>query len=186
MTTIREPTVPYATGEHPADNSRRAWPWLLLVAISCIMVTGMNLMTAAHLKGAIREAAAIEAKLQALSEQEQRLRAALDLMNKGVQAQIDEVSAELAGGFAEMREKLRVNQRHLAAIEAELAADPSRPMPPLITLPPESMVDEEWPEDQPVASGAPPTVTADAVPEPSKSYQRVESPDGRVLYRRIR
>jgi hypothetical protein len=189
MTRIVDTTTWAVDGEfREADpsfrrSSARA-PLVVMLCASAILVTGLNLVAAVHLYSAGAEIKAVEAKLDRLTAFEKRLMNQLDLVNTGLQSQFDQIDRDLQGSFGEI-------DRQLARLGLDMTASVVDPTSSAIAL---SDAAQPAPEPEPKVVSAPP---ASAAVEPirraagtprmaSPSYERIELPDGKVHYRKVR
>lgn len=193
-------TVIHPVAGWPAEDRkalpRRAGgikPLLALLCISAVLVTVMNAVAAVYLFRASGEIKAVESRLQELAAVEGRLRAKIDLMNAGLQAQFDVQNSDLRGRFGEVYGRFERIEQVLSDMRTSFSqwSPPTtgpgtiHPLQEASILPP-AIEDEEG--DVPAAAAKPSAKRkrAEPAPEMSTAYQRHESPDGKVYYRRMR
>jgi hypothetical protein len=151
----------------------------------------MNLAAAIYLYRASAKFALVEKQLDAISSVEERLRSKLDLVNLGIQSQFDKLNDALPGRFNEINAELKELQRGLATLgtASTLAADVKSMQ--AIDLAP-TFDDAQAPVDLIIDAEPSPTPQKRSLqrkkvaPAPSSSYQRTETADGLVHYRKIK
>lgn len=156
--------------------------------IGLAMLTGVNLWAAIRVQSSAADMAAVQERLGQLSAFEERLTAKLDTVNNGVHGQFDRLNATLASRIEGTETQISrvesavgavrrtIDERQLAMPTpdaTEVAAiEPMGKLPRVIR---KSAKNSSAPEPQ-----------ASAPPQLSSSYVRVESPDGKVTYRKVR
>jgi hypothetical protein len=211
MTVIRDPGVPEVKGEARKDEFRAldkamtGRRLVVILGVSALALTGVNLAASVYLLGAIGELRAIDKRLEDLAGLEKRLKASLDLVNVGIQAQVERLDGDvhdrvtgLEDGLGQLMQRLDQPVSAQAMPFPETATDMSDAASPPELLPDaaeppapaeEAAAAEEPAADLPVAAIEPPKPRKAAKPPASKvgsAYQRIETPDGKVYYRRVR
>ncbi|WP_146148915.1 hypothetical protein [Pseudaminobacter soli (ex Li et al. 2025)] len=146
-------------------------------------MTGINLAAAVYFFRGIAELRTAEERLQGLSEFEARIIAKMDKVNVGLQTRFEDLDRSLQGRFSEINEHFDKLERFspLGKMETSLlppADDASDDTAPLEKTTPEFQVAVE-----PTATPSP---QQQSVPAPSSAYQRLETPDGKVYYRKVK
>ncbi|MCR4264857.1 hypothetical protein [Nitratireductor sp. ZSWI3] len=188
MTKIDSLTGDAAETRSLAAGGRSGFPSVLVAAAFAITV--INVMAAVYLYKAKSELTALDGRLEDLASFEKRLQARLDGVNNGLQSQFDLLNRNLQGQFYDLATRIDRQERSLQAF-AERRLDgigyASRPPDEPVTDPASApaKVAENLPAATSAAkAGARPARTAP--PKPSASYQRLESPDGKVYYKKMR
>jgi hypothetical protein len=193
---MRDNPVPSVEGERRLPPvSSRASAVLATICISAALLTVLNLAAAMYLFRTAADLAAIEGKLETLSAFEERVKGKIDLMNNGVQARFD----QLAGDLQRRIDAIDQNTRGLKAGLPGSRTDPDDwddpvdsedpPVDSLVSAAPVEPSPEETSEigDEPQAVTPKPSgrKVAQAEPQPSAAYQRHETADGKVYYRKV-
>jgi hypothetical protein len=197
MTTIRDMTAPVIDGElrRPgAEVTKKSSGGRIvsLLCISAMAVTVMNLATAIYLYRANGEISAIGTQLEKLAEFEKRMKERLDLVNTGLQSQFDHLNRDMQGRFSEIYAGISRFERRLDTIEVvETDAqgsvgggDTAYEDASLISQA------EIEPTSEPatalgVAALSPRKRSAKRAAAASPAYQRSETADGKVYYRKV-
>ncbi|WP_265517345.1 hypothetical protein [Nitratireductor luteus] len=161
-------------------------PLFVALTISTVILTVMNLAAAVYLLKAAGEVRTVEQRLAELAEVESRIKARLEGMNNGLQNQFDEQNATLQVRFDDIERAFSALDKSLADMRrAEVWAPPPADPASALMMPPM----EEAGVEAPAAIARPPAAKKPAArpaPEASAAYQRFESTDGKVYYRKIR
>jgi len=197
MTTIRDPSAaPPVEGEfRKLDKGVTRRRLVVLLGATALVLTAANLTAAVYLLRATSELRAIDTRLQDLAGLEKRLKGSLDVVNTGIQSQLGILDRDMHDKMTELEDAVGGLQRQLEGPPVAAAAQPE-PLPePEITTtsatPPEPADDAvaaEAADDVPVADIQPPKRRKPSPPPVSRvgsSYQRIESADGKVYYRRV-
>ncbi len=192
MTTIRDKSAPEILGERRhsiADNDGKRIG-MLLVGLAVLM-TLMNLAAAMYLYRASAKVALVQKQLDEISSFETRLGLKLDLVNTGIQGQFDKLNNILPSRFNEINTGLSTLQRGMAPMGADgaLAADAEvLPMASSDPVPdnPDESVDPIVDAKASPALQKPSLPRKKVAPAPSSSYQRTETADGLVHYKKVK
>jgi hypothetical protein len=191
MTTIRDmPPAPLIEGERRnAGTDGGGTRIVTFLAVSAVAMTLMNLTAAIYLYRASGQVRLIQKQLDQLSAFEKRLIGRLDLVNTGIQGQFDRLNSDLPGRFSEIQDGVGRLTRQLEASEYRAADEGISPKDggQTIDLPPAEPEIEIEAVAEPDLAATPPLPKRRRKPAPSVSpaYQRVETPDGKVLYRKM-
>ena len=199
MTTISDIGAPAIDGElrQPQTGAARNPKIGVVVALLCgsaMLVTAMNLAAAAYLYRSSGEIRVIETRLDELAEFERRMKDRLDLVNTGIQSQFDHLNRGLEGRFGELNaginrlaqdvdtiEIVAADQDPVGAVAIGLENAPSVSGPVVAEIQPEI-------GPSPV-SDAPRSLSRKRPGKPTRAispaYQRSETPDGKVYYRKV-
>lgn len=190
MTTISDPHVPTVSAEplepqlldRDASRSRLA----IVVGVGLTLFAVLNATAAIYLYRGINDLRTVEGRLEELGAFEQRIVARLDTVNNGFQSRFEKLDSQLQGSFNEINGNIaRLEQNLPLASDAGVSGAPE----PVVTT---STVAEASPDTEVAAE---PTIidtprppkrrVAAAPPAPNPGYQRTETPDGKVYYRKI-
>jgi hypothetical protein len=191
MTTISAPGAPPPVqGEfRKLDKAVAGRRFLVALGISALALTALNLTAAVYLLRATSQLRAMDTRMQDLAGLEKRLKSSLEIVNTGIQSQVETLNRDVHDQITELEDGVGELQRQLDHARVATAALPE----PEVTAPTTVSVADPMPDvaeeaDVPVADIAPPKRRKRAEPPVSKvgsSYQRTESPDGKVYYRRV-
>lgn len=187
MTTIIDPSVPCIdAGDAILDREASRSRWIVFAGAAAVTMTALNLAVAFYFYRGIDELRSIEQRLGQLSEFEGRIDAKIDSVNNGMQTRIEMLDRNLQGRIAEIRDRLeqikqqpapsQVETSMLPALEPQLEADNqdvSSDIAPAIEA-----------AAEPVASPRP--LRRASMPSPSTAYQRLETAEGKVYYRKVK
>ncbi|QKC85747.1 hypothetical protein [Mesorhizobium sp. NZP2077] len=190
MTTISDPDVPTITAEQlepqlldrDASRSRLA----VVVGVGLTLFAVLNATAAIYLYRGISDLRTVEGRLEELGAFEQRIVARLDTVNNGFQSRFEKLDSQLQGSFNEVNGNIARLEHNLPlAGDAGVSSAPE----PVVTT---STVAEASPDTEVAAE--PPIIdtprppkrrVAAAPPAPNPGYQRTQTPDGKVYYRKI-
>ena len=162
---------------------------LPIVVLSATALTVVNLGATVYLYLAIKELRAVDQSLAQLETFEQRMVSRMDAMNTGVQGRLEGMSGDLQGQFHRINEGIAgmksvpgpgdAHEDFPVELETEAPAED----PVLLDAPAVALKDIE----QAVAAGPPATKEpAGLPPKVNPAYQRTQSADGKVYYRKVR
>lgn len=190
MTTIRDPQVPTVKGEfRTVDNATAGRRLSVLIAASAVVLSAINLTASVYLWRSTNELRAIDERLRDIAGLEKRLKGSLDVINSGIQARLDNLDREMHNKITSVEDEVGKLQQVLVVPHSKVVSQPEPP----------SLISEPWspvPEEPTIAEAAnepvlpaPEPARRKATPPVSKvesAYQRTESADGKVYYRRVR
>ena len=187
MNAFRKSDPPPIKGE--MRHSEPASGWRLAPAALCVtaaLVSVLNVVAAVYLYKSSSTVAALESKLEALGDFEYRVRSRLELMDQGMQSRFDRQNGAMGGNFAEIRRRIKAVEQMLNGIDAEAVGVRSGERTlPVQQFPPQMTEDEDSSDED---TGAPKVAKEDSSAtqsgQPGLVYQRIESADGKVYYRR--
>ena len=190
MTTISDPDVPTIIAEQLEpqllDRAKSRSRLAVVVGVGLTLFAVLNATAAVYLYRGINDLRTVEARLEELGAFEQRIGARLDTVNNGFQSRFEKLDSQLQGSFNEVNGNMaRLEQNLPLAGDAGLSSAPE----PVVTT---STVAEASPDTEVAAEPAiadtprpPKRRVAAAPPGPNPSYQRTQTPDGKVYYRKI-
>ncbi|MCT7374644.1 hypothetical protein [Chelativorans salis] len=174
---------PHAGGEAQRAAARGGIVFSLIsLALAVLMA-----VTLYYILQSVRELSALESRLSELNQFERRLSGKIDKVNEGVQAQIDRLASNvsgLSGEVGRLQVEVQEVRRKLQALTEELengAAFSSVVLPEA----------EDEPSRSTTISAPPPPRAEDrsaasSRPGGSWRFERIETPDGKVTYSRVR
>lgn len=185
MNSKPEGAVPTIEGEPRNQSTRRSVGPVALLAATALALSVVNLTSAMYLFRAKSDLAELDARLDELAAFERRLNRKIDSVNNGLQNQFDQLNLSLQGQFYDITDRLDRQDCALKST-AELSASTSAfpPLSPPVSAGPSNEPMTSSAEDLPKASV--PVQPAAPPPRANLSYQRLESADGKVYYKRIR
>jgi hypothetical protein len=150
----------------------------------------MNLTAAIYLYRASGQVRLVQKQLDELSAFEKRLIGRLDLVNTGIQGQFDRLNSDLPGRFSEIQDGVgrltrRLEATEYGATERVISLQDAGPAIDLPPAEPETEIEAVAEPDIAATSPLPKRSKRKSAPTVSPAYQRVETPDGKVLYRKI-
>jgi hypothetical protein len=190
MTTISDPNVPTIIAEQLEpqllDRAKSRSRLAIVVGVGLTLFAVLNATAAVYLYRGINDLRTVEARLEELGAFEQRIGARLDTVNNGFQSRFEKLDSQLQGSFNEVNGNMaRLEQNLPLAGDAGVSSAPE----PVVTT---STVAEASPDTEVAAEPAiadtprpPKRRVAAAPPAPNPSYQRTQTPDGKVYYRKI-
>lgn len=200
MTAIRDPAVPTVQGE-TRDNGAQKFDrvtsgrrLVVLLGFSALVLTIANLAASAYLLSAIGELRAVDARLQDLNGLEKRLKSSLDVVNTGIQTRLDTLDrtvhdrvAEVDDGIGQIQHRLDQPRADPALPELETTADAVQPAADVAAAEslPEPAEDTAETADAAVSSIKPRRTAKPPASKVGSAYQRTETADGKVYYRRL-
>lgn len=208
MTTIREIGVPRVEGEvrgpeHPKiDKLTTGRRLVAALGIAALALTIANFVASAYLLRTVKELKALDARLEDMAGMEKRIRASLDVLNTGFQSKLDDLGrevhdqiTELEDGVGQLHQSLVSQPNTASALEPAIEPEIPSALPPAEPAVEETQAaapdgrQESAADDTPVAAvEAPPKPRKPKAPPASRvgsAYQRIETPDGKVYYRRV-
>jgi hypothetical protein len=152
-------------------------------------VTLMNVLASVYLYKAGSQIRAVERKLAELPEFEKRIKERLDLVNTGVQSRFDILNRDFQGRLAtisfdigQLQRASKIEARQQEAFDAggSVGVDAEKTL---------SIPDADPADPGPVSpqgDGVFAKQQASPPPTISPSYKRIETPDGKVTYRKVK
>ncbi|MER9139841.1 hypothetical protein NKI20_26950 [Mesorhizobium sp. M0830] len=192
MTTISEPDMPAIdVGNHEQreqdaiERPSKTKAIGILIASGALLITAVNMAAAIYLYRGISDLRFVEARLAQLGAFEQRIAARLDTVNNGFQSRFEKLDSQLQGSFNEINGNIaRLEQSRPSAGDAGISS--AEPGVTTSTVAEASSDTEVAAEPTDVDTPRPPKRRiATAPPAPNPAYQRTETPDGKVYYRKI-
>ena len=190
MTTIRDPQAPTVKGEfRKVDNATAGRRLSVLIAASAVVLSAINLTASAYLWRSTNELRAIDERLRDIAGLEKRLKGSLDVINSGIQARLDNLDREMHNKITSVEDEVGKLQQVLVVPHGKVVSQPERlplisePWSPELAEPTiaEAANEPVLPASEPVRRKQTPPVS-----KVESAYQRTESPDGKVYYRRVR
>lgn len=188
MTTIRDTSAPVIVAEtRPQNPDNRGTGIVMFLIASAILMTFMNLAAAVYLYRTSGKVALVQKQLGEITNLEQRMKSRLELVNTGIQSQFDILNTNMPARFNEVKVGIARLEKGVEALQTGIVSGIDRAN----EAGPEAQPDIIDPvvalEEEPPA--APVRIKRQKVnspPPPSPSYQRVETAEGKVYYRKIR
>lgn len=190
MTTIRDPELPIVVGEfRKVDSATAGRRLVVLIAASALLLSAINLTASVYLWRSTNELRAIDGRLQDLAGLEKRLKGSLDTINSGIQSRLDNLNHDMHNKITSVENEIGKLQQDSIMTRDEvvgpaeppsLISEPWSPMPENPTLA-EAASEPVPPAGEPVRRKSTPPVS-----KVGSAYQRTESADGKVYYRRVR
>ncbi len=152
----------------------------LLLAIAASVITFLNVSAVVYAYRSTNDLIEIEQRLGELKAFEDRIVARMDAMNNGIQRRLEMLQGDVQGQLGGLRS------------EAGKAASPDLEVPATEietgALEPDAETSAETVEGSGTmaAEVSLPTRAASPPPQKSSSYERIQSPDGKVYYRKMR
>ena len=194
MTTISEVNAPVVD---PADRrvptGRSRLPMSMIIAVPTLIVTCVNVFALIYLSSVIRDLHAIDKKLELLQAFEDRIASRIDTMNIGFQNRLETLGGEVHGQFNQIDAKLGRIESHAGAkpansdqVEARFTEMAEHPADDQVGDADSAERFLNGPELDSLAPVARPKKPATkSLPSPNLAYERVQSADGKVYYRKM-
>jgi hypothetical protein len=179
MTVIHDLEAPEVTIDKPRSNDpvKVRNRLVVLLCASAVVLSGVNLIASFRLYSAANQVSELNVQLGQLAAFEKRITDKINLVNVGLQNQFDNLDASVASRFAETGDGIGAVEKQLSRIGN--AVDPGG-----------QSASGAAPADEGMASAGPTMAEIEPVraglPTLSPAYQRIETPEGKVTYRKIR
>lgn len=159
-------------------------PAVVLVLAAGIL-TALNVLAAVYTYRSTSNLIAIEGRLGELKAFEERVARQLDTMNNGIQSRLEALQSDFRGQIGGLQNEVTslavpssTNDDAAVASEEVLPATPPELVPDLAD------VSQEIEVELPVAPPVKKTASSNAL-EKSSAYERIQSPNGKVYYRKV-
>lgn len=184
MTTIIDPSVPANTADSVFDRKISTSRLIVCACAAAAVMTGINLAAAAYFIRGIGELRTTEQRLEKLPDFEARIIAKMDKVNIGMQTRVEELQRGLLGRFSEINDHFDKIERWGPPSRTETSLLPAAAAALTDVEPLEKASSEFQVAAEPAVS--PPPQGQQAAPAPNSAYQRLEAPDGKVYYRKVK
>jgi hypothetical protein len=190
MTIIHDLDAPAVEPQMRAANQTSGCTRLLVIlGISALALTAVNLAASVRLYRVNSDITALESRLEQLSSFEKRLVDKIDLVNTGLQNQFDQLNSSFDTRFASVSSSVGELKHSLAQVTGELENNSFASSPSLTE--PATFTGDQAPQqaaeaDTSVMIAKPRKKGVIELPSLSPSYQRFQTADGKVTYRKIR
>lgn len=190
MTTISDPHVPAVAAEpiepqlldRDASRSRLA----VVVGVGLTLFAVLNATAAIYLYRGITDLRVVEGRLEELGAFEQRIVARLDTVNNGFQSRFERLDSQLQGSFNEINGSIARLEQNPPSVRDDSGTGTVEPAITTSTMA-DASSDNSDVAAEPAAVETPRPLKrrSAAPPGPNPAYQRTETPDGKVYYRKI-
>ena len=190
MTTISDPHVPTVSAEpiepqllgKDASRSRLA----VVVGVGLTLFAVLNATAAIYLYRGINDLRTVEGRLEELGAFEQRIVARLDTVNNGFQSRFERLDSQLQGNFNEINGSISRLEQNPPSARDDSSTSSAEPVVVTSTVA-DASSDNSDVAAEPAAVETPRPIKrrSAAPPGPNPAYQRTETPDGKVYYRKI-
>jgi len=190
MTTISDPHVPTVSAEpiepqllgKDASRSRLA----VVVGVGLTLFAVLNATAAIYLYRGINDLRTVEGRLEELGAFEQRIVARLDTVNNGFQSRFERLDSQLQGNFNEINGSISRLEQNPPSARDDSSIGAAEPVVVTSTVA-DASSDTSDVAAEPAAVETPRPIKrrSAAPPGPNPAYQRTETPDGKVYYRKI-
>ncbi|TSE07300.1 hypothetical protein C1D09_019300 [Mesorhizobium intechi] len=190
MTTISDPHVPTVSAEpiepqllgKDASRSRLA----VVVGVGLTLFAVLNATAAVYLYRGINDLRTVEGRLEELGAFEQRIVARLDTVNNGFQNRFERLDSQLQGNFNQINGNIARLEQNPPSAREDSSTSAAEPVVVTSTLADASSGNSEVAAEPSAAETPRPLKRKNAAPPgPNPAYQRTETPDGKVYYRKI-
>jgi hypothetical protein len=191
MTTISDPHVPAVAAEpmepklldRDASRSRLA----VVVGVGLTLFAVLNATAAIYLYRGINDLRTVEGRLEELGAFEQRIVARLDTVNNGFQSRFERLDSQLQGSFNEVNGNISRLEQNPPSARDDGSAGAAEPAVVTTSTVADASSNTSDIAAEPAAVDTPRPAKrkSTAPPAPNPSYQRTETPDGKVYYRKI-
>ena len=190
MTTISDPHVPTVSAEpiepqllgKDASRSRLA----VVVGVGLTLFAVLNATAAIYLYRGINDLRTVEGRLEELGAFEQRIVARLDTVNNGFQSRFERLDSQLQGNFNEINGSISRLEQNPPSARDDSSTSTAEPVVVTSTVA-DASSDNSDVAGEPAAVETPRPLKrrSAAPPGPNPAYQRTQTPDGKVYYRKI-
>jgi len=191
MTTITDTPTPRIDEPRVVRSKTYVTPAVVILLVAGTL-TFLNLAAAVYTFRATSNLSAIEDRLGELKAFEDRVAGQLDRMNSGIQARLEMLQSDFRGEIGGLRDQTNrlattplISDQDTAAIETEAPeAEVEVMSEPVPVLEQDPVVEQqEAVADDPVTPPKRPARVSAAETPPA--YQRIQSEDGKVYYRKV-
>ena len=160
----------------------------LLLVIAAGILTALNVLAAIYTFRSTSNLIAIEGRLSDLKAFEERVASQLDMMNNGIQGRLDALQSDFRGQMGGLH-----NEVTSLAVPSSTNADamgdsedllPAASPQPVSELAAEVLQEPQVEEVEDSIAPARKTASSKGV-EKSSAYERIQSPNGKVYYRKV-
>lgn len=190
MTTISDPHVPTVSAEpmepqllgRDASRSRLA----VVVGVGLTLFAVLNATAAIYLYRGINDLRTVGGRLEELGAFEQRIVARLDTVNNGFQSRFERLDSQLQGNFNEINGSIARLEQNPSSVRDDSSTSAAEPVVVTSAVADASSGNNDV-AAEPAAVETPRPIKrkSAAPPGPNPAYQRTETPDGKVYYRKI-
>ena len=190
MTTSSDPHVPAVAAEpmepklldRDASRSRLA----VVVGVGLTLFAVLNATAAIYLYRGINDLRTVEGRLEELGAFEQRIVARLDTVNNGFQSRFEKLDSQLQGSFNEINGNIARLEQNPPLAREDSGTSAAEPVVVTSTVA-DASSDNSDVAGEPTAVETPRPLKrrSAAPPGPNPAYQRTQTPDGKVYYRKI-
>ena len=193
MTMISEPDMPAIeigtatrVGEQAAVGKPSDKSIIGAVIIGTSLITLVNIIAAVYLYRGISDMRFLEGRLEQLGTFEQRIGGRLDTVNNGFQSRFERLDSQLQGNFNEINGSISRLGQNPPSARDDSSIGAAEPVVVTSTVA-DASSDTSGVAAEPAAVETPRPIKrrSAAPPGPNPAYQRTETPDGKVYYRKI-
>ncbi|MGX7876843.1 hypothetical protein ACVDG5_033015 [Mesorhizobium sp. ORM6] len=189
MTTISDPHVPAVAAEpiepqllgRDASRSRLA----VVVGVGLTLFAVLNATAAIYLYRGINDLRVVEGRFEELGAFEQRIVARLDTVNNGFQSRFERLDSQLQGSFNQINGSIARLEQNPPSARDDSSTSTAEPVVTSTVADASSGNSDVTAEPAAVQTPRPIKRKSASPPAPDPSYQRTETPDGKVYYRKI-
>jgi hypothetical protein len=189
MTTISDPQVPTVSAEpiepqllgRDASRSRLA----VVVGVGLTLFAVLNATAAIYLYRGINDLRTVEGRLEELGAFEQRIVARLDTVNNGFQNRFERLDSQLQGNFNQINGSIARLEQNPPSAREDSSTSAAEPVVVTSTVADASSGNSDVAAEPGAETPRPIKRKNAAPPGPNPAYQRTETPDGKVYYRKI-
>jgi hypothetical protein len=185
MTTISNGSPPRIDEPRIIKPKSTVFTPAVLLVIAAGVLTALNVLAAVYTYRSTSNLIAIEGRLGELKAFEERVAGQLDMMNNGIQSRLEALQSDFRGQIGGLHNEVTslavpssTNDDAAVAGEEVLPVTPPEPAPDLA-----ADVPQEIEVELPVAPVK--KTASSSAPEKSSSYERIQSPNGKVYYRKV-
>lgn len=189
MTTISDPDVPTIAEQlEPQlfDRARSRSRLAVVVGVGLTLFAVLNATAAVYLYRGINDLRTVEGRLEELGTFEQRIAARIDTVNNGFQSRFEKLDGQLQGSFNEINGSIARLEQNPPSARDDSSTSAAEPVITTSTVA-DASADNSDVVAEPASVDTPRPLKRKnaAPPAPNPSYQRTETPDGKVYYRKI-
>ncbi|WP_322417887.1 hypothetical protein [Mesorhizobium huakuii] len=165
-----------------ASRSRLA----VVVGVGLTLFAVLNATAAIYLYRGINDLRTVGGRLEELGAFEQRIVARLDTVNNGFQSRFERLDSQLQGNFNEINGSIARLEQNPSSVRDDSSTSAAEPVVVTSAVADASSGNNDV-AAEPAAVETPRPIKrkSAAPPGPNPAYQRTETPDGKVYYRKI-
>ena len=186
MTTILDNSAPKIDEPRIAHPTSTIFTPALLLVIVAGILTALNVLAAVYTYRSTGNLIAIEGRLGELKTFEDRIASQLDMMNNGIQSRLEALQSDFRGRIGGLHDEVTSLAAPPSTTE-DASVGPEEVLPAPSPEPVSEIAADVYqePEVEPPPVAPAKKAAKSGAPEKSTAYERTQSRDGKVYYRKV-